>query len=111
MTTQLAMTKAAKQWVVTAMMATMARQHCRRKNKQKHSTDQKVRSRLTKETKTSSIHLRQNVSQKIQNQTKLQRQQPKRPKAEQQQLRSPLMKETKTSSIHLGQIARLEMKN
>jgi hypothetical protein len=82
MTTQLAMAKEAQQWVVTAMMATMARQHCRRKNKQKHSTDQKARSRLTKETKTSSIHLRHSVSQKIQNQTKLQRQQPQRPKTE-----------------------------
>ena len=61
MTTQLAMTKAAQQWVVTAMMTTMARQHYRRKNKQKHSTDQKARSRLTKETKTSSIHLGQSA--------------------------------------------------
>ena len=111
MTPQLAMTKAAQQWVVTAKMTTMARQHCRRKNKQKHSTDQKARSRLTKETKTSSIHLRHSVSQKIQNQTKPQRQQAQRPKTEQQQLRSRLAKETKTSSIHLGQSARLEMKN
>ena len=73
--------------------------------------EQELQSRLTKETKTSSIHLGQSVSQKIQNQTNLQRQQAQRPKTEQQQLRSRLAKETKTSSIHLDQNARQEIKN